>query len=86
LEGFTFVMALGLNMGYYRIKLDADSQKLCTLIFSCGNTRMFTHGYQNRPLQFPEHRINLLQNMKYVHVKSMGLRNCYCDAESDHHL
>jgi hypothetical protein len=32
-EGFTFASALDLNMGYYHIKLDADAQKLCTIIF-----------------------------------------------------
>jgi hypothetical protein len=33
LEGFTFASALDLNMGYYHIKLDADAQKLCTIVF-----------------------------------------------------
>jgi hypothetical protein len=33
MEGFTFASALDLNMGYYPIKLDADSQKLCTIVF-----------------------------------------------------
>jgi hypothetical protein len=33
MEGFTFVSALDLNMGYYHIKLDADAQKLCTIVF-----------------------------------------------------
>jgi hypothetical protein len=28
MEGFTFL----LNMGYYHIKLDADAQKLCTIV------------------------------------------------------
>jgi hypothetical protein len=31
LEGFTFVSALDLNMGYHHIKLDA--QKLCSMLF-----------------------------------------------------
>jgi hypothetical protein len=36
MEGFTFALALDLNMGYYHIKLgnDADAQKLCTIVFS----------------------------------------------------
>jgi hypothetical protein len=25
--------SIGLNMGYYHIKLDADAQKLCTIVF-----------------------------------------------------
>jgi hypothetical protein len=33
MEGFTFA-ALDLNVGYYHIKLDADAQKLCTIVFS----------------------------------------------------
>jgi hypothetical protein len=31
MEGFA--SALDLNMGYYHIKLDADAQKLCTIVF-----------------------------------------------------
>jgi hypothetical protein len=33
MEGFTFASALDLNMGYHHIKLDADAQKLCTIVF-----------------------------------------------------
>jgi hypothetical protein len=33
MEGFAFASALDLNMGYYHIKLDADAQKLCTIVF-----------------------------------------------------
>jgi hypothetical protein len=33
MEGFTFASALDINMGYYHIKLDADAQKLCTIVF-----------------------------------------------------
>jgi hypothetical protein len=33
MEGFTFASALDFNMGYYHIKLDADAQKLCTIVF-----------------------------------------------------
>jgi hypothetical protein len=33
MEGFTFASALDLNMGYYHIKLDADDQNLCTIVF-----------------------------------------------------
>jgi hypothetical protein len=35
MEGFTFSSALDLNMGYYQIKRDAESQKICTIIFQC---------------------------------------------------
>jgi hypothetical protein len=36
MERFTFASALDLNMGYYHIKLDADAQKLCTIVFPWG--------------------------------------------------
>jgi hypothetical protein len=36
-EGFTFASALDLNMGYH-IKLDADAQKLCTIVLTWEKT------------------------------------------------
>jgi hypothetical protein len=36
MEGFTFATALDLNRGYYHIRLDPDSQKICTIIFPWG--------------------------------------------------
>jgi hypothetical protein len=36
MEGFTFATALDLNMCYYHITLDTDTQKLCTIIFHWG--------------------------------------------------
>ena len=36
LEGFTYATALDLNMGYYTIRLDPDSSKICILIFPWG--------------------------------------------------
>jgi hypothetical protein len=33
IEGFTFASALNLNIDYYHIKLDADAQKICTIVF-----------------------------------------------------
>jgi hypothetical protein len=58
MEGFAFASALNLNMSYYHTKLDADSQKLCTIVFPWHmgpmahwkvQTRTFTHGYQYCP-------------------------------------
>ncbi len=34
LDGFTFSMALDLNMGYYIIRLDPDTSRVCTIIFT----------------------------------------------------
>ena len=36
IEGFTYTSALDLNMGYYTIQLDPDSQKICTIILPWG--------------------------------------------------
>ena len=36
IEGFTYATSLDLNMGYYTIRLDSDSQKICTIIFPWG--------------------------------------------------
>ncbi len=33
LEGFLFAMALDLNMGYYTIRFDPDTLRICTIIF-----------------------------------------------------
>jgi hypothetical protein len=33
MEGFTFGKELDFNMGYCHIKLDANAQKLCTIVF-----------------------------------------------------
>jgi hypothetical protein len=37
LEGFTFAMALDLNVGYYTIRLDPNASRICTVIFPWGN-------------------------------------------------
>ena len=36
MTGFTYAAALDLNMGYYTIRLDPDSQKICTIILPLG--------------------------------------------------
>ncbi len=36
LDGFTFAMALDLNMGYYTIRLDPNASRNCTVIFPWG--------------------------------------------------
>jgi hypothetical protein len=60
MEGFTFASALDLNMGYYYIKLDADAQKLCTIVFpwSIGKYK-----YKRLPMG-----INIAQDVSKCHV------------------
>jgi hypothetical protein len=45
LEGFTFVMALDLNIGYYTIRLDPDASRICTVIFLWGK-----YSYKRLPM------------------------------------
>jgi hypothetical protein len=47
MEGFTFTSALDLNMGYYHIKIDADAQKLCTIVFQWN---MRKYKYESLPM------------------------------------
>jgi hypothetical protein len=74
MEGFTFVSALDLNIGYYHIKLyhEADSQKLCTIVFPW---RVGEYKYKCLPMGikiawFPDVFQNimskLVQDMEYV--------------------
>jgi len=56
LEGFQYATSLGLNMGYYHIKLDAESARMCTLVFPWGKYKMqaLPMGLCNSPDIFQE--------------------------------
>jgi hypothetical protein len=72
MEGFTFASALDLNMSYYHIKLDADAQKLCTIVLPwC----MGKYKYKHLPMGikicldsdvFQNVMSKLVQGMEYV--------------------
>jgi hypothetical protein len=47
LEGFTYVTALDLNMGYYTVRLDPTASKMCTIIFLWGK-----YSYKRLPMGF----------------------------------
>jgi dihydroorotate dehydrogenase len=68
MEGFTFASALDLNMGYYHIKLDADAQKLCTIIFPWGKYKYkrLPMGIKMAPDVFQNVVSKLTQDMEYV--------------------
>jgi Reverse transcriptase (RNA-dependent DNA polymerase) len=68
MEGFTFATALDLDMGNYHIKLDADAQKLCTIIFPWGKykyTRL-PMGIKIAPDVFQNVMSKLTQDLEYV--------------------
>jgi hypothetical protein len=45
MEGFTIASALDIYMGYYHIKLDADAQKLYTIVFPWNMKNTNTNAY-----------------------------------------
>ena len=68
LEGFQYTTALDLNMGYYHIRLDPESRKLCILIFPWGNYEMqcLPMGLCNSPDIFQEKMSELMEGLEYV--------------------
>jgi dihydroorotate dehydrogenase len=68
MEVFTFAPALDLNMGYYHIKLDADPQKLCTIVFPWGQYKYkrLPLGVKISPDVFQNVISKLVQDMEYV--------------------
>jgi hypothetical protein len=70
MEGFTFALALDLNMGYYHIKLDADAQKLCTIVFPWHmekyKYKRLTMGIKIPPDVFQNFISKLVQDMEYT--------------------
>ncbi len=68
LEGFTFAMALDLNMGYYTIRLDPDASRICTVIFHWGK-----YFYKRLPMGiagshdiFQSKMSELMEDLEYV--------------------
>ncbi|MGH7954975.1 MAG: reverse transcriptase family protein [Gloeomargaritales cyanobacterium] len=47
MEGFTFATCLDLNMGYYHIALDEESQDICTIVLPWGK-----YSFKKLPLGF----------------------------------
>ena len=68
LSGFTYVSQLDLNMGYYTIRLDADSSKICTIILPWGK---YSHqrlpiGVARSPDIFQEEMSGLMSTLEFV--------------------
>jgi hypothetical protein len=68
MEGFTLAITLDLNMAYYHIKLDADAQRLCTIIFPWGKYKYksLPMGIEIAPDIFQDVMSKLNQDMEYV--------------------
>ncbi len=54
LEGFSYATVLDLNMGYYTIRLDPDSSKICTIIFPWGKYSYTPDIYQAKMMELME--------------------------------
>ena len=68
MEGFKYATSLDLKMGYYHIKLDANSRKLCTIVLPWGK-----HEYNALPMRscsscdiFQEKMSELMQGLEFV--------------------
>ena len=68
LEGFTYAMALDLNMGYYTISLDPDASKICTIIFPWGkySYKRLPMGIAGSPDIFQEKMSDLMATLEFV--------------------
>ena len=68
LEGFTYATQLDLNMGYYTIRLDPDSSKICTIILPWGkySYKRLPMGLSGSPDIFQEKMSDLMAALEYV--------------------
>lgn len=68
LEGFMYASSLDLNMGYYTIRLDAHSQRLCTIILPWGkySYMRLPMGVANSPDIFQEKMSELMEGLEFV--------------------
>ena len=68
LSGFTYVSQLDLNMGYYTIRLDADSSKICTIILPWGkySYQRLPMGVAGSPDIFQEKMSGLMSTLEFV--------------------
>ena len=86
LEGFTYASQLDLNMGYYTIRLDPDSSKICTIVLPWGK-----YSYQRLPMGvaglpgiFQEKMMGLMSDLRYVRAYIDDLLIILKDLFRDH--
>ena len=86
LEGFTFASQLDLNMGYYTIRLDPDSSKICTIILPWGkySYQRLPMGVAGSPDIFQEKMSGLMATLEYVRAYIDDLLIISNDSFEDH--
>jgi len=70
LEGFTYAMALDLNIGYYTIRLDPKVVEMFAIIFPWGKYSM---GYAGSADIFQAEMMDLMEALEYVRAYIDGL-------------
>ena len=88
MQGFTYATALDLNMGYYNIRLDPDSQKICTIILPWGKYKYLRlpMGIAGSPDIFQAKMSDLMSELEYVRVYLDDLLIITRDTWNDHLL
>jgi len=68
LQKFSFATSLDLNMGYYTLRLDSDSQKLCTIVTPFGKYQYLRlpMGISCAPDMFQERMSDLMSGLEFV--------------------
>jgi hypothetical protein len=68
LEGFTYAMALDLNMGYYTIRPDPNASRICTAILPWGKYfyKRLPMGIAGSPDIFQSKVSELMEDLEYV--------------------
>ncbi len=87
LGGFTYATTLDMNMGYYTIRLDLDSSKICTLIFPlCKYSYLWLpRGIAGSPDIFQEKMSELIVALEFARAYLDDLL-CITKASLDDHL
>jgi hypothetical protein len=68
LENFAYATTLDVNMGYYTIRLNPDSQKVCKIVTPFGKYQYLglTMGISCSPDIFQEKMYDLMQHLDFV--------------------
>ena len=86
MEGFTFASAIDLNMGYYHLKLDVETMKICAIVFPWGIYRYkrLPMGVACSPDIFQSKMSSLFAELSYVQAYLDDLLCLSKDTFEDH--
>ena len=87
MEGFTFATAIDLNMGYYHLKLDVETMKICAIVFPWGIYRYkrLPMGVACSPDIFQSKMSSLFAELSYVQAYLDDLL-CLTKGDFDDHM